>query len=158
MKELRYPAAARRSRAAHFIIWRNALDGPRRRGVEFKILLLRASPKSVCEVRFVPDLEIPSAHLGVTVAFTLVEDKGADEIRPLVHVAWRRHVALPPEDRLRTAGQSTRHEAEFHKGFHADAVEKIVKLVNVLPVVFRLAVIAVNTHIVGEDTDSAFLI
>src|SRR5581483_1223880 len=152
MKELIDPTAAGCSRAANFVVLRNTLDGARRRSVEIKILLLCSGPESVRKVWFVPDFEIPCAHLRIAVAIPFMFDKGFDESCPFVHVARRRHVALPPEYGFGSAGQRVGHEAEFHKGLHAYAVEKIVKLVYVLPVVSRLTIfLAINAHVVSEQ-------
>ena len=80
-------------------------------------------------------------------------DEGSDEIRPFGHVFWRRHVAVIPENGFAAAGQRVRHETQFHKRLHADAVEKVIKLVNVLPVVLRHAsFLAIDAHVVVEQT------
>ena len=151
--EIQHPQTTRRRRPANLVGGRNVLDRPCRDGVEVEIILLRAV-KKVLRVRLVPDFKIPGAHLGVAVTLAQVGDESADEIAPLLEILRLGRVAAPPENRLGTAGQCRRHEAEFHKRLHADALEKIVKLINVLPVVFRLAVLAlpVNPHVVAEQT------
>src|ERR1017187_4029517 len=131
MNELRHPPATRRRRAADLVIGGYTFDGVCRCGVKIEILLLCAGKKAT-QVRLVPDLEIPCAHLRVAVAFLHVLDEGANEIGPFGHVSGGSPIAAPPENGFGTACQRRWHEAQFYKRPHADAVEKIVKLVNVL--------------------------
>jgi hypothetical protein len=153
LDELRHPRTTRRRRTTDFVGGRNVLDRLRRDGIQVEIILLRAGEK-IAQVRFVPDLKIPGAHLGIAVTLAQMRDEGADEIAPLLKIFRLRHVAVPPENRLGTAGQCRRHKTKFHEWFHADALEKIIKLVNVLPVVLRIAlpVFFVNAHVVTEQT------
>lgn len=63
----------------------------------------------------------------------------------------RRHVTVMPENGLGAAGQRVGHEAQFQKRLHTDALKEVVKLVNMLPGIFRFSPITIDTHVVVEQ-------
>ena len=113
----------------------------------------RAHPKT-SKVRLVPDLKVPAAYLLGAVTLRNVTNERGDESLPFRVVLGWGDVGLVPEDRVRAAGEGSGHEAQLHEGLHPDALEKIEKLIHILPVVncMTLFVLLVHAHVVAKQS------
>ena len=110
------------------------------------------------EVRLVPDFEVPLLDLGLAVTLLAVADQGRDEVTPFLEVLGRAGLPLPPEDGLfGIALHGGGHEAKLHERADLHAEQEVEELIDVLPVVDRLAVRAflVNAHVVVEEAVEA---
>ena len=135
----------------------DVLDRARRLLVEAEVRLLVGVLPEDREVRLVPHLDRPAAHLLDAVAVDLVAQQRLDEGGPLAVVPRRRDVALPPEDRLVAGRELRRHEPELEERPDADREEEVVHLVDVrerVPGVRRAVdgVGAQHAHVVREQT------
>jgi hypothetical protein len=127
------------------------LDGLRGVAVELEVVGLRPRPEGV-QVRLVPDLEVPLAHLRDPVPVHPVVNQLLDEGRPGPVVAGGRDIALVAEDGLRPRRQGRRHEAELHEGTHADGQQVVDDAVRIEERVEQPILLAgERAHGVGED-------
>ena len=105
------------------------LDGPDAGVVQREVVRLAGRPEDA-QVRLVPDLERPAAHLVAAVPVGEVRDEVADERRPALHVARRRDDADVVEDAdVRIAREVARHERQLDDGPQAgleQAVDDVV--------------------------------
>ncbi len=147
------PGVAGRGGATHAELGRNRLDGPSRIFIHLEIVRLVTGEEGALQVRLVPDLEVPAGDFGFAIALHPVLNQGADQAIPLLIVLGRRHVALPPEQRLGAAGQGLGHEAQFHERLDAHVQHRVVERIDVLPVVDGTAVLvlAVDAHVIAQQ-------
>src|SRR6185437_5740278 len=123
-------------------------------------LLIPAGPEAI-QIRLVPDLEAPALHLRPAETRFEVADEGADQGRPFTVVLWRRAVRGVVEDRLASAREGSRHEADLDEGLHAGAQDRLIDGVDFreivdgsavdLPVDVRVSEDAVKAHVLKAD-------
>ena len=105
------------------------------------------------EVRLVPDLEPPGAHLVTPIALDEVSGEVADELLPASPVLRRRDDRPVVEHRpVRIARQVVGHEADLDDRAQPELENTVVDAVDTGEVVVRLPVhLAVDAEVVVED-------
>ena len=105
-------------------------------------------------IGFVPDFEIPLAHLINAVPREEMSRELGNEIIPLGPVFWRRNVRLIPK----SMGHVLRrqlfwHEAELNKRPYAIFQQTIVDLIDIRKVINRLSllILVIDTNLIVKD-------
>ena len=134
-QEFGNPGVVGGGRAAHPQRAVHRLHRPGRHLVQLEILLPGPGPEAVGKARpaqvwLVPHLEVPLADLLRPVPRPDVADKLPDEPGPLAVVPGGRGIAFVVEQGAVPAGKSLRHEAQLHKGPHADGQQEVKYLVD----------------------------
>ena len=144
-----------RGRTAHAQLWVDALHGLRRHLIEVEVLALRTVEESEVEVRLVPHLKIPLAHLVQAVAVDDVLAESLHEGTPLRHLRLvvGHAVAIPHLQFAAVLGDALGEERQFDEGAYAEVEHTVVDLVDVLPIVYHAAVglLEVDAHVVVEQ-------
>ena len=157
---LRAVAAADR-RAADAHTGQRLLDGSGGDFIQAQVLRLVCILPEAGEVRLVPDLAGPCAHLVGAVALGEMRERRLDHRRPFLLVGGRGGVALPVEDGLLAGGHLLGHETQLEEGLDAQlkiAVHHAVEIGEAVGLVghaVRVGVRAVDAHIVAEETVAA---
>src|SRR5438874_10094322 len=138
--------------SSHPVVLRNSFDRIRRHIIQMKVICLRATPEEG-KVGLIPNFKVPMLHFLLSITFCPMLNQRFDQVAPLVIVFWRSNIALPPKNCSVPAGQRFWHEPKFYKRPDANAHQKIVELINILPIVNRVGfpVLKVNTHIVVQQ-------
>ena len=102
----------------------DVLQRIRRSLVQREIVGAASAPERL-QIRLVPHLEKPLAHLADAVALLPVLGQRADERGPLRVVLRRRDIATVVKHRRRTRGERGRHEAQLDERPHSDREQKI---------------------------------
>ena len=72
--------------------------------------------------------------------------KGAHQIVPLGPVARRRDIHFVVKHRVGTGCQRGRHRVEFHKGLETHCQQRIINLVQMMPLIDQRSVPAAPDH------------
>ena len=149
-----HPCCLRRRRAAHPQPWIHCLHGASRMVVEFKISRLCGPASPEINVRLVPHFEVPGRYFVDAVAINQVLRKRLHQCAPLVVICRRRDDLLIPERmKVEPRGHLLRRKTQLDKRLDPVLLESVVDVVDIRPVVHRLAVLifVIHSHFVMED-------